>query len=156
MEELYNIFQPMMQDIISNRRDPGHHARVAQTAHPQNKPVTFPIDVVNEKQQMYIYVEVPGVNKDNIDIDFYNNKLTIIVEKNRVYETPEMSEIKYGRTERTIVLPICVTRKDTVEVTFKNGVLRIKINKLIEEENKFSVKIEDDRKEPPANAESDS
>ena len=103
----------------------------------------FPVDIVNEDKNIYIYAEIPGVNKENIDIDFYNNKLTIIVEKNRTYNEPEVSEIKFGKVERVFTLPICVTKKETVSVSYTNGVLKIKINKLIEEENKFSLKPTD-------------
>jgi len=101
------------------------------------------IDIVNEEKTIYVYAEIPGVYKENIDIDFYNNKLSISADKSRPYDTPEMSEIKFGKCERTLTLPICVTRKDAVSVTYNNGILKIKINKLIEEENKFSVKPTD-------------
>jgi HSP20 family protein len=103
----------------------------------------FPVDIVNEDKNIYIYAEIPGVNKENIDIDFYNNKLTITVEKNRHYNDPEVSEIKFGKIERALTLPICVTKKETVIVSYRDGVLKIKINKLVEEENKFSVKPTD-------------
>lgn len=105
-----------------------------------NRVGKIPVDIVNEEKIIYIYAEIPGVNKENIDIDFYNNKLTISAEKTRSYDAPEMSEIKFGRCERTLTLPICVTKKDAVSVTYNNGILRVKINKLIEEENRFSVK----------------
>lgn len=100
----------------------------------------IPVDIVNEEKTIYIYAEIPGVSKENIDIDFYNNKLTISVDKIRSYDVPEMSEIKFGRCERVLTLPICVTRKDAVSVMYNNGILKVKINKLVEEENKFSVK----------------
>ena len=103
----------------------------------------FPVDIVNEDKIIYIYAEIPGVNKENIDIDFYNNKLTITVEKIRNYNEPEVSEIKFGKVERVFTLPICVTKKESVIVNYNNGVLKIKINKVIEEENKFSLKPTD-------------
>ena len=104
----------------------------------------IPIDIVNEEKTIYIYAELPGVNRESIDIDFYNNKLTILAEKSRSYDNPEISEIKFGKLERILTLPICVTRKDAVTVVYNNGILKIKINKLIEEENKFSVKPSSD------------
>lgn len=103
----------------------------------------IPVDIVNEENIIYIYAEIPGVNKENIDIDVFNNKLTIIAEKIKTYENPSVSEVRFGRFERTLNLPICITRKDTVSVTYTNGLLKIKINKLVEEENKFSIKPTD-------------
>lgn len=103
----------------------------------------IPVDMVNEEKTIYIYAEIPGINKENVEVDFFNNKLTITVEKIRSYDEPEVSEIKFGKFERSFTLPICVTRRDTVSVTYNNGILKIKINKLIEEENKFSIRPSD-------------
>jgi HSP20 family protein len=102
--------------------------------------VKMPVDVVEEEKTIFVYAELPGVITSDIDIDFFNNKLTISVEKKRPYETSNINEIKYGHFERVITLPICVTKKETVSSSYINGVLRININKLIEEENKFSIK----------------
>lgn len=102
----------------------------------------FPVDVLNEEKTIYVYAELPSVKKQDISVDFYNNKLTIKVEKVREYETPGVSEIKYGQFERVITLPICVTSNRAVSVNYDNGLLKIRINKLVEEENKFTVRID--------------
>lgn len=103
----------------------------------------IPVDIVNEEKTIYIYAEIPGVNKENIDVDVFNNNITITAQKSKPYENPELCEIKSGNYERTLVIPICVTRKETVNVTYNNGVLKIKINKLLEEENAFKIKPQD-------------
>ena len=99
----------------------------------------FPIDVVNTENKMDIYAEIPGVKKDRIIVDFYNNRLTISRDKERPYSDPDTSEIYYGNITRVVILPICVTKKEAVEISYKDGILHISINKLLEEENKFSV-----------------
>jgi HSP20 family protein len=105
--------------------------------------INFPIDIINEEKTIYIYAEIPGASKETIDIDFFNNRLTISADKNKTYDAvPESSELKYGKYDRTIMLPICITKKEAVSVSFKDGILKLKINKLIEEENKFSVRLE--------------
>jgi HSP20 family molecular chaperone IbpA len=114
--EIMHLFGPSVGDILGGG--------VTRTARSVNK---MSVDIVNEEKYLYIYAEIPGVNKENIDIDFYNNKLTITVEKNRSYEEPEVSEIKFGKVERVFTLPICVTRKDTVTVCYTNGVLNIRL-----------------------------
>jgi HSP20 family protein len=138
-QELINEFVDMLGPGFRNVL--GGTTRVLNGVNRQSAKI--PVDIVNEEKIIYIYAELPGVTKETIDVDFYNNKLTISAEKNRSYENPEMSEIKFGRYERTLTLPICVTRKDAVIVCYNNGILKIKINKLVEEENKFSVKISD-------------
>ena len=122
--DIFHLMGPSVSEVLTSNRT------LAQ----------IPVDMVNEEKTIYIYAEIPGINKENVEVDFYNNKLTITVEKIRSYDGPEVSEIKFGKFERCLTLPICVTRRDTVSVTHNNGVLKIKINKLIEEENKFSVK----------------
>lgn len=102
---------------------------------------TILVDIINEEKIIYVYAEIPSVSRENIDVDFFNNKLTIGVKKDRTYAQPSVSEIGYGRYERSITLPICITRQDTVSVSLTNGILEIKINKLIEEENRFSVRV---------------
>lgn len=101
----------------------------------------IPIDVINDSDNLIIYAELPGINEDSIQVDFYNNKLTITADKLKPYESSDVNEIKYGTFKRNMVLPICVTKKETVSIQFKNGVLRILISKNIEEENKFSMKL---------------
>jgi len=101
----------------------------------------IPVDVVNEEKTITIYAEIPGINKENITVDFYNNKLTISAEKVRTYQSVEVSELKFGRYERVITLPLCVTCQETVGVTYENGVLKITIAKCVEEENKFSIRL---------------
>jgi HSP20 family molecular chaperone IbpA len=106
---------------------------------------SFPIDVIEEDKTIDIYAELPGVRDTDIDIDFYNNKLTVSVRKIRRYPLPTISEISYGETSREILLSVCVTRSETVQARYDNGVLHIHINKLIEEENRFRVRLNGDR-----------
>jgi HSP20 family protein len=101
------------------------------------------VDVVNEEKNLTIYAEIPGVRREDIDIDFYNNKITILVVKQKNYSSTQISELKYGNFERQIMLPICVTKKETVSVSYNVGILVIKINKHIEEGNKFTVRLND-------------
>lgn len=102
----------------------------------------IPIDMINDEKMIYIYAELPGIPEENIEIDIFNNKLTISADKKLNYNSPEVKEIKSGKFERTICLPICVTNKKTVVASLSNGVLKIEINKLIEEKNAFKLKID--------------
>ena len=105
----------------------------------------IPIDVVNEEKTIYIYAELPGVEKKDIEIDVLNNVITIIAKRNKPYGTTSnllSQEISYGTIRRKITVPICITNDRTVSTKLLNGLLKIKIDKLIEEENRFSVNIE--------------
>lgn len=126
--DFINLLAPVSRNILG------------QSALNQSRP-SIPIDIVNEENLITIYAEVPGVDKDKIVIDFFNNELTIIIDKSKPYTVSEVCEIKLGKFKRTITLPICVTKKETVNVSCENGVLKIKINKMLEEENKFSIAL---------------
>lgn len=114
---------------------------------PQSRPsrtsrfCSIPIDMVNEEKTIYIYAELPGVQKEHIVIDVYNNTLTISAEKTHSYNNPAVNELKFGKFQRVLTLPICITRSETVSSTYQNGVLKIKINKAVEEANRFSVRL---------------
>ena len=99
----------------------------------------LPIDTVVDDNCVYIYIEIPGVRKEDMKIDVLNNKLTVCVEKTRSYDEPTVSELFYGHLERVISLPFCVTKPETVTSTYKDGVLKIKVNRLLEESNRFVI-----------------
>jgi HSP20 family molecular chaperone IbpA len=101
-------------------------------------------DIKNSDSLISIYCELPGVHKNDIYITFNNNKVSIQAKKIRTYSLPEMSEIKYGTFERTMILPICVTKRENVTVTFEDGVLRIVIDKVKEGLNKFTFTFQDE------------
>jgi HSP20 family protein len=101
-----------------------------------------PVDIVDTKNNMYVYIELPGVTEDSIGVDFFNNKLSISGEKLKRYTAPaSKNEIVYGRFIRKITLPISVTNQDNVNVTYENGVLTLIIDKKKEAQNKFHIGI---------------
>lgn len=102
-------------------------------------PYRIPTDLVQDEKTIDIYAELPGVEKSDIDIEFFNNRVTISAEKKRNYDIPELSEIKYGKWQISLTLNICVTKQETVIVNYKNGVIHIRINKFIEEQNRFQI-----------------
>jgi len=100
------------------------------------------IDIVDTKNNLYVYIDVPGASESSICIDFFNNKLSVSGEKIKQYQSDTIkNEIIYGKFIRNIILPISVTKKDNVMTTYKNGVLTLVIDKKKEEQNKFSIGI---------------
>lgn len=101
-------------------------------------------DVEHDDTKIIIRIETPGVDEKSININFYNNLITVVGEKKKkVLGNADVirNEIKYGCFERKIRIPISVTRQESVEASYTNGVLQIIINKQSEESNKFSVSI---------------
>lgn len=102
-----------------------------------------PLDIIETKNNMYVYVELPGVNEESVGVDFFNNKLSISGEKIKRYSVPATkNEIVYGSFTRNITLPISVTNQGNVNVGYDKGVLTLIIDKKKEEENRFHIGIE--------------
>ena len=101
------------------------------------------VDIIDTDTILFLYVEIPGVNTESINISVYNNKLNIAGEKLKKY-TGELykNEIGQGKFDRQIILPISVTNKKNISLTYEDGILTIKIDKTQEELNKFTIKLQ--------------
>ena len=102
------------------------------------------IDIVEEDNSFSITAEVPGMNKDDIDIEVVDNSLTIRGERKWESENSEgrtfhRVERAYGRFERSFYLPDNVDTEN-IKAVFKDGLLSLTIPKI--EEQKTSRKIE--------------
>lgn len=103
------------------------------------------VDIVETADEVIIFASISGVKEDSIDVDFFNNFMHIRGER----KPPELEneiiqhkkEIIYGQFERKITLPISITNRESVDISILNGVLIIKLNKTIEHQNRFSVRL---------------
>lgn len=107
---------------------------------------TPPIEVYEEDDKYHVKAELPGLNKDDIDISIAKNVLTIKGERKAEKETKENDyyycERYYGNFMRSISLPGAVNVND-ISASYKDGVLEIELPKAEEEkEKKISIKVE--------------
>jgi len=90
------------------------------------------VDMVDKKDEIVVKAEVPGVEKDDMNISLTENTLTIKGETKKEKETKEedyyYSERSYGSFARTLTLPEKV-QTDQVKANFKNGILEIHLPK---------------------------
>ena len=106
------------------------------------------IDLFETENFVYLLLTVSGVNPDSIDVDFFNNYVHIKGERSfpdelndSVQISTRRQEIIYGNFERKIMLPLSVTRNESVSIDLNNGILTIKIDKNIETSNRFTVRL---------------
>jgi HSP20 family protein len=101
------------------------------------------LDVYEQKDDLIVKAEVPGLGKDEIEVTLDGNTLTIRGEKKKEEEVKDEDyyrcERTYGAFLRTIDLPAAV-QPDKVHASFKNGVLEIRLPKT-EEAKKSVVKV---------------
>ena len=99
---------------------------------------------VYEKDGAYnIEVDVPGFQKEDINIDVDNGYLTVKASKH--FDETEKTknyicrERRYGKFERSFYLGDLKT--DDVEASFENGTLKIRVPKIEESKDKKRIEI---------------
>jgi HSP20 family protein len=101
------------------------------------------VDVSEGKRDIIVKAEIPGVDKEGIDISLDGRLLTICGEKKQEKEESDEHyhrvESSFGLYKRTIELPADVDESKVV-AKYKNGVLKIKLKKATEAETK-KIKI---------------
>lgn len=98
-----------------------------------DRSVSPPVDVVEHDDTFVVVCDLPGVSKENLDVNIANNVLTIHGEKHSEKEADQEEssyrrEIWSGSFQRTLSLPPTANPED-VQAELKNGVLRIRIGK---------------------------
>lgn len=90
------------------------------------------VDIADEKKELKVTAELPGLERDDVEIDVADNHLVIRGEKKYAAESSEegfyRTERAYGMFTRSIPLPVDVdvTKADA---QMKNGVLTIRLPK---------------------------
>lgn len=90
------------------------------------------VDIVDRGNAYEISAELPGMDQNNIDIEFSGSTLTIKGEKRDEREERDknfyLAERRWGSFQRSFGVPPGVDA-DRVEASFKNGVLTITLPK---------------------------
>ena len=89
--------------------------------------------MVETEREIRVSVEMPGLKRDNIDIDVENNVLTIRGEKREERQEGQegkyhIAERRYGTLARSFVLPRDVDA-ESIQARFEDGVLSVTIPK---------------------------
>lgn len=105
----------------------------------------FPaLDVIDHDSSYLVHCELPGVEKDDVDVTISGNVLTIKGEKKEKKEDKDTKfyrrESTYGAFQRTLSLPKD-TQNDKVTAKFEDGILKIEIPKM-EEAKRRSISID--------------
>src|SRR5690242_14455930 len=91
---------------------------------------TWPVSIWEEGEHAFIELDLPGVNKDDVQITIDNGQLVVAAERKSPPEERQYwrDERHYGRFERTFELP---DTYDTAGVTadFTSGVLKLTLSK---------------------------
>lgn len=90
------------------------------------------VDMYEEGNKIVVKAEVPGLSKENIEVTFKDNILTISGEKKKEEKVENKNyyqlERSYGTFSRSVYLPTEV-KSEEASATFRDGILEIQIPK---------------------------
>lgn len=146
-----NAVQQQQQPKGASQPPPHAHPKGPPPS-PQNKPTT----AAQHKQTPYVYtdiremesyiavfVDLPGVDKDKINLSITDNVLLLSVDRTLYSNSSDsfcLQERYNGIIKRQIVLPRNIN-KSTKTATYKDGVLCVKFNKVSECDNAERIDI---------------
>ena len=99
---------------------------------PEFTDVSTSVDMFEEGDNLVIKAELPGMKKEDINVDLKDDVITISGEKKSEEKTERKDfhrvERSFGSFTRRLRLPVEI-KADKVEASFKDGVLEIKMPK---------------------------
>lgn len=99
-------------------------------------------DVYNREEEYLIVVDLPGVNRDALDISLSDDRLFIRGTRPRDIEAEGRTERPSGSFLRKFGLPPTVDQK-SISAEYKDGVLRVRLPKRKEQkQKKVEIKIQ--------------
>jgi len=104
------------------------------------------IDVSEDKDNVYVVADLPGVEEKDIKLNFQNGILSLSGEKSEEKESKGKNfhrvERSYGSFSRSIALPTHIDAEKATAV-FKNGVLEVTLPKKEEAKPKeISIRVD--------------
>lgn len=90
------------------------------------------VDITESDTEIVLEAELPGMDKDDVEIEIDGNVLTLRGEKKQEKEEQEkgryLYERSYGAFQRSFSLPATV-KEEAVKAEFRKGVLRVALPK---------------------------
>ena len=102
--------------------------------------LSMPVEIEDKGKEFIVKAEIPGISKENLDIDLDKNCICINAKKEEETNSEneehsyKKSEFRYGEFSRTVYFPEEVDTEKT-EAKLENGILIINVPKLIREKD---------------------
>lgn len=103
----------------------------------------IPVELHEKEKEYSVKAELPGVKKEDLDIDIDKNHITINAKKHEEHKEDtkgyRKSEFRYGEFSRTVYFPMDIDIENT-NAKLEHGVLCITAPKMVKEE-KLKTKL---------------
>lgn len=111
----------------------------------ENHPLGIPVDVYETDTEVVVRAEVPGIKKEDLEINLQENTLTIRGQSKEETEVQEEGyyrrELRTGSFYRAIPLPAEV-KSEEIKATCDNGVCTIRAPKALEAKVGRKISVE--------------
>lgn len=101
------------------------------------------VDIQEKDDQYLLEAEIPGVEKEQIRVDYDNNYLTIAVEQQEEINEEKGNYIcrerRMGRTSRTF--HVKDIDPDAISASYENGILKVALPRTQEAKRRTSIEI---------------
>lgn len=143
-----NDFGKTMDDILVNLKSFQKDVDSKITEYKETAPGKIDLDLIDAGDCFYVKVNLPGVNKDEIDVEISDKELIIAAYFGEACDEKEQNEHDclflirgrtYGPAKRTITLPNKVKIADS-KAEFTNGVLSLELPKVEVKKLKVDIK----------------
>lgn len=105
---------------------------------------TFKIDVQENQNEYIVEAELPGIEKDQINVSLEDNKLKIAV--NKLEDSEEKNKNYIHKERRYCMMSRNVYLADSdsqgIKAKLENGVLTVNVPKIAKAQNSVSIEIE--------------
>ena len=132
MTSLQERMNRLFDETVSGIGSRSSNDRLGQTSRNWFAPLA---NVQEDENHLYLDLELPGVNENDVKVTLENNVLTVEGERKQEKKSEKGNwlhqECYYGTFSRSFTLPGTVDA-DSVEASFNNGVLEIRIEKKAE------------------------
>jgi HSP20 family protein len=135
--------EKMMDDMVKSIKEMQNDLERKISDYTENVPAKPTIDVMESDDKIMVKTDLPGVNKEDINIELTEDRITISAKFEEELEVEDVNYIKkerkYGEAVRRVKLPAAVIVEEA-SAKFENGVLEVELPK-IEVKQKFNVEI---------------
>lgn len=116
-ESIHRDFDRMLGRYFSNGDEPTPTA-------------AYPVDIHEDDNHLYVEAELPGFNREDVNVTLENGMLTITAERQEEKREGEthLNERRFRRVHRSFTLPNTVD-EGNVDATLSDGVLKLTLNK---------------------------
>jgi HSP20 family protein len=124
-DEMDNFFNLAFGRLVDPKMENGHESLLVEGWFPA-------VDVYEDKDNLLVKAELPGLKKEDINISLDNGNLTLSGERKHEEKQQDAdvyrSERWVGRFHRTVTLP-CRVEAEKIKASYNEGVLTVTLPK---------------------------